>query len=107
MDWVGVIRQVHSLLENQEGLKAVFSWQGKTCHGVKTALRREDVATDAGLAGDYTFSLLCPAGQFDGVPLPRPRLDKLEVDGQQMRVLAVEQDSVKATLRLHLGSVTE
>ena len=105
MDWSKTITQVGTLLASQQGLKSSFLWQGKPCWGVRTSLRREDVATDAGLAGDYTFSLLVPAGQLE--QLPRPRLDKITVDNVPMRILAVERDSVGATIRLHLGDLTE
>lgn len=105
MDWARTIAQVGTLLASQKGLKSSFLWQGKPCWGVRTSLRREDVATDAGLAGDYTFSLLVPVGLVD--PPPTPRLDKITVDGHVMRVLAVERDSVEATIRIHLGDVIE
>ncbi len=107
MNWKATIGQVGRLLLSQEGLCSSFHWQGHDCHGVRTSLHREDVATDAGLAGEYKHSLLCPASEFDGLDLPKPRLDKLVVDGKTMRVLAVETDSVKATVRIHLGDVLE
>lgn len=107
MDWTRTTAQVARLLHSQTGLNSSFAWQGRTIDGVRTTLRREDVAMDAGLAGDYTFSLLCSSTDFAGVELPRPRLDKITVDNRVMRVLAVERDSVEATIRLHLGDVIE
>ena len=107
MDWTRTQSQVARLLHTQKGLTSSFGWQGLTIKGVRTALRREDVALDAGLAADYSFSLLCASGDFAGVELPRPRLDKITVDGSVMRVLAVEKDSVEATIRLHLGDIIE
>ena len=107
MDWTRTQPQVARLLHSQKGLTSSFEWRGLAIEGVRTALRREDVALDAGLAADYSFSLLCALGDFNGVEPPRPRLDKITVDGRVMRVLAVERDSVEATIRLHLGDVLE
>lgn len=103
MDWGGVQRQVSDLLGAQGSLRSAFEWRGKLRHGVRTSLRREDVNTDAGLMGAYTFSLLCAASEFSDCEPPRPRMDKLTIDGRVMRVLSVERDSVGATVRLHLG----
>lgn len=102
--WNAVRKQVESLLTSQMGLLSTFRWREASIQGVRTTLRRDDVATDAGLAGEYSYSLLVPASQLDGLPLPQPRLDKIEVDGETMRVLAVERDSVGATIRIHLGA---
>lgn len=102
--WNAVKTQVENLVASQLGLHSTFQWRGKSLSGVRTTLRRDDVATDAGLAGEYSYSLLVPASAFDDVPLPQPRIDKLTVDGIPMRVLAVERDSVGATIRIHLGA---
>jgi hypothetical protein len=106
MDWTRTIAQVSSLLDSQQGLKSHFTWQGKPCWGVRTTLKRDYVAMDAGLAGSYSYSLLVPADLLEGM-LPQPRVDKLTVDGIPMRVLSLEHDSVHATVRLHLGDVLE
>ena len=104
MDWGGVISQVESLLDSQGTLRSSFLWRGTPRYGVRATLRREDVNTNEGLAGVYVFSLLCAASQFSGESdTPKPRVDKITVDGKTMRVLSVERDSVGATVRLHLG----
>ena len=101
--WHTIQQQVKKLLDAQNGLHSAFDWQGATIKGVRTTLRREDVATDAGLFGYYSFSVICSALDFEGKTLPRPRLDKLTIDGKAMRVLAVERDSVNACIKIHLG----
>lgn len=101
-NWLQIASSVEKLLAKQEGIKSSFPWQGGTLYGVRTTLRREDVNSDAGLVGAYTYSLLCPYSEFNG-KLPIPRTDKLVVDGVEMRVLAVETDAVMSTVRIHLG----
>lgn len=101
--WHIIQKQVKQLLEAQTGLHSVFDWQGASIKGVRTTLRREDVATDAGLLGYYSYSVICSALDFEGKQLPRPRLDKLTIDGKAMRVLAVERDSANACIKIHLG----
>ena len=104
MDWTKTITQVSNLLNQQAGLKTLFVWEGKSYWGVRTALRREIVNTDAGLEGIYAFSLLCPASMF-GAKLPIPRQDKITIDGTDYRVLSVDTDAVKSTVRLNLGDI--
>ena len=103
MDWERISTSVERLLMSQKGVTVPFAYQGAQYWGTRTSLRREDVNTDAGLADAYSFSLLCPASQFIGKELPKPRQDKVELDGVEYRVLSVEQDSAKATYRLNLG----
>lgn len=103
MDWGKINHSVERLLSNQQGLYIPFSFEGVQFHGCRTSLRREDINTDAGLAENYVFSLLCPVSQFTDKTLPKPRQSKVAVDGVEYRVLAVEQDATKATYRLHLG----
>ena len=52
------------ILRGQAGLYLPFGWEGKTLRGCRSTMRREDVNTDAGLAGVYAFSLLVPASEF-------------------------------------------
>ena len=104
MDWGKVANSVERLILAQAGV--TLPWcdeHGDQFWGARTSLRREDINTDAGLADAYTFSLLCPAGQFIGKQLPEPRTSKITVSGVEYRVLAVEQDAAGATYRIHLG----
>lgn len=104
MDWTRISTSVERLIASQQGLVVPFTTEnGDQYWGARTTLRREDVNTDAGLADAYTFSLLCPSRQFIGHDLPRPRQDKVQVGDTEYRVLAVEQDAVAATYRIHLG----
>lgn len=102
MDWGRIGHSAQRLMANQKGLATDFQWNGKTYWGCRSTMRREDYNSDAGLAGDYAFSLLCPYDEFAGV-LPHPRTDKVVVEGVTMRVLGVEVDSVHATVKIHLG----
>lgn len=101
MDWERINNSVERLLTSQRGLCVSFKIDGVQYSGCRTSLRREDVNTDAGLADAYSFSLLCPLSQFQ--QLPKPRQSKVSLDGNEYRVLAVEQDATGATARLHLG----
>lgn len=103
MDWTRIGHSVERLLNNQKGLNIPFQLNGTQYWGCRTTLRREDVNTDAGLAEAYTFSILCPSSTFAGRALPKPRQDKVQVDGTEYRVLSVEQDAVHATVHLNLG----
>lgn len=103
MNWERIQASVNKLLSTQQGLFIPFEYDGEQYHGCRASLRREDVNSDAGLAESYTFSLLCPSSQFTGKDLPKPRQSKVTVDGLEYRVLAVETDAIKATVRLHLG----
>ena len=105
MDWFKVNASVERLLSRQTGVNVEFEFGKRALHGCRTSLRREDVNTDAGLADAYSFSLLCPASQFDGHKAPEPRTSKITLDGQEYRVLSVERDASGATVRLHLGEV--
>ena len=106
MDWNRAIKQVATLLATQEGLKTSFTWQKQTLWGVRTNLKKEVVNSDGGLVDIYAFSLLCPASLF-GSKLPTPRQDKIKLeDGAEMRILSIDTDSVKGTIRLNLGDVT-
>lgn len=121
MNWDNVKSSVEALLASQNGLITTFVWRDKTYKGVRTNLRREDVASDAGLyAGGYQFSLLCALSQFSACespsasPSPSPsavcgfpadRRELLTIDGQSYRVLSTDLDSIRATVRLNLGEV--
>ena len=103
MDWTRIGHSVERLLMNQKGLCEDFVLNGRQYWGCRARLGREDVNTDAGLMDAYRFSLLCPAGQFTGRDLPRPRVDKIEMEGVEYRVLECETDAVNATIRIHVG----
>lgn len=104
MNWGNISNSVERLIASQNGLCVSFKLDdGAQFCGARTSLRREDINTDAGLADAYTFSLLCPASQFNGHELPKPRQSKVTVDGIEYRVLAIEADAVHATYRIHLG----
>lgn len=103
MDWERIGHSVERLLTGQKGLCETFLLNGSQYWGCRTLLRREDVNADAGLVDVYRFSLLCPAGQFIGRELPKPRTDKIELNGVEYRVLACETDAVSATVRIHMG----
>ena len=105
MDWTQIGKSAQRLLSNQQGLSVEFTLNGRTLWGVRTTLRREVVNTDAGLDGVYNYSLLCPYSIF-GVKLPEPRVDKVKIDGVEMRILSIDIDSAKATVRLNLGDIT-
>ena len=102
-DWGHIGHGVERLLMSQKGLCEDFVFNGRQYWGCRSRLSREDVNTDAGLLDAYRFSLLCPAGQFAGQEPPRPRVDKIMVDGVEYRVLECESDAVNATMRIHLG----
>lgn len=102
MDWTRIGHSVERLLANQPGLSVDFVWRGKSYWGCRSTLRKEIVNTDGGLAGDYSFSLLCPASEFE-LGRPQPRTDKIVIGKVEYRVLAVEADAVGSTVKLHLG----
>lgn len=102
-DWGHIGHGVERILMSQKGLCEDFVFNGRQYWGCRSRLSREDVNTDAGLLDAYRFSLLCPAGQFAGQEPPRPRVDKIMVDGVEYRVLECESDAVNATIRIHLG----
>lgn len=103
MNWNNVKTSVENLLAHQTGLLTSFSWRNSSYSGVRTNLRREDIATDAGLYdSNYAFSLLCPLSQFNGV-LPENRTETITIDGKVYRVLSTDTDSIQATIRLNLG----
>jgi hypothetical protein len=104
MNWAKTAQNVQSLLRRQNGLTVDFEWKGKMHTGIRTFLHKEIVNSDAGLAGYYSFSLLCPYDEFS-TNKPESRTDKVSIDGVEFRVLAVEEDAVRATLKLHLGDV--
>lgn len=76
------------------------------CTGVRTALRRADVNLDAGLAGHYSFSLLCPADQLSLATL-EPRRTKIRIGAALYRLLATDSDALGASFRLHLGGILQ
>lgn len=97
------IRLRTAALLTKAGLAQPFTWRGRTLHGVRTALRREDVAMDAGLAEAYEFSILVAPDEFSNLSRPEPRRDCVEVDGRRLRVLGVEELPLGACIRLNLG----
>jgi hypothetical protein len=103
MDWRRIGQSAQALLASQTWLYLPFEWEGKTLRGCRSTMRREDINTDAGLAGVYAFSLLVPAGEFTDGKRPEPRTDKIKFDGREYRVLAVEEDAAAACVRIHLG----
>lgn len=105
MDWEKIAQSAERLLGRQLGVCVLFKLDGVVRRGCRTSLRREDVNTDAGLADAYSFSLLCPYSQFVGAEMPKPRTSKANVDGVEYRVLGLETDAAKATLKIHLGEV--
>lgn len=106
MDWGAVGASVENLLASQTGLVTSFTWGGKTYSGVRTNLKREVVALDAGLyEGGYEFSLLCGLSQFTS-GYPADRMDTISVGGKTYRVLSTDTDSIQATIRLNLGAET-
>lgn len=82
------------------------SGDGTVCTGVRTSLRRQDVNLDAGLAGHYQFSLLCPADQLAAAVL-EPRRTKIRIGAAVYRLLATDADAIGATFRLHLGGLMQ
>lgn len=103
MDWTRIGQSAQNLLRSQAGLFLPFEWEGKALHGCRSTMRREDINTDAGLAGVYAFSLLVPADEFADGKRPEPRTDKITFQGREYRVLAVEEDAVAACVRIHVG----
>lgn len=104
--WSTIAVKVKSLLESQQGLVQNFTLSGDNAlySGTRTTLKREDWETDAGLVeGNYVFSLLCASGQF--ATLPAPRTTKVTVDGSTYRLLSIDADAIKATVKLNLGSI--
>ena len=103
-DWAKIGQSVAGLLRNQTGLTQAFTRNGLELWGVRTLLRLDAINSDEGLANAYAFTLLCPAAQFNG-SYPKARISKVTIGTDEMRVLAVEHDAVKATVRLHLGDI--
>jgi len=106
MDWSFLHRDTSSLARvlSQPGLETSFLYGGTMFKGVRTALKREAVNTDAGLAGEYSFSLLCLAAQFRG-SFPEARTSTIEMDGKGFRVLSLDFDAAASTVRLNLGDI--
>ena len=104
MNWQGVQSKVERMLNNQQGLTASFTFGASSYSGVRTNLKRSDVATDAGLyENNYVFSLLCPMSQFNG-NYPKSTVDTITLDGETYRVLSTDIDAIQASIRLNLGS---
>lgn len=101
MDWTRITGKISKLLLSQKGLVVEFEYNGKFHTGARSIMRKEVVATDAGLADEYVFSLLVPVSELDTIP--EPRTDKITVNGVAYRVLDVEKDAIEATVKLHLG----
>ena len=101
MDWIRISNSAARWMLRQKGVAVVFEFRGKELVGCRTSLRKEDINTDAGLAGSYAFSLLVPAGQLD--ERPEPRTDKVTCEGVEFRVLGVETDATGGFVRIHLG----
>lgn len=106
MDWTAIAGQVETLLSSQKGVYIPFTWEGAEFHGARTALKMEDYNLDEGLAGNYSFSLLCPCSQFAGTGYPPPRTAVVECAGKSYRVLSSMEDAAGACIRLDLGELT-
>ena len=104
MDWSKIKNQISGLVK-QPGLAVSFTIGGVSYTGTKTTLRRQDVNTDGGLAGSYTFSLICARDDFSTLPVPRRSI--VVLDGVSYRVLSVERDALDASIRLNLGDITQ
>lgn len=104
MDWDRIKDRAQALVANQQGLTEALDWDGQVLHGVRSTLRREAVHADAGLADSYAFSFLVPVSSFAG-RCPKPRNDKVTLNGTQYRVLSVESDGAQALVRLNLGTI--
>ena len=104
MDWDRIKDRAQALVANQQGLTEELDCDGQVLHGVRATLRREAVHADAGLADSYAFSVLVPAASFAG-RYPKPRNDKVTLNGTQYRVLSVESDGAQALVRLNLGTI--
>lgn len=104
-DW-NKVRQMAQGILNQNTLLTSATWRGKTIQGVRTALRREVVNSDDGLAGRYVFSLRCSTAQFTDGVYPDPRTEKITIDYKDYRVLSVEADPIQATVLINLGDAT-
>jgi hypothetical protein len=104
MDWDRIKDRAQALVANQQGLTEELDWDGQVLHGVRSTLRREAVHADAGLADSYAFSFLAPVSSFAG-RYPKPRNDKVTLNGTQYRVLSVESDGAQALVRLNLGAI--
>ena len=102
-DWLRIGARAAEIITRQRGLLQTFSWHGQTYQGARTQLRRQEVAATAGLQEDYSFSLLCPVAQFGGLE-PEPRRDTVRIGGAQYRILALNYDAARATIRLDLGA---
>lgn len=104
MNWDNIKQQAEKLITLGPVIEA--TWSGKTIHGVRTSLKRQDVLSDAGLIDKYQFSLLCAASEFSSAR-PAPRQSKMVIAGTTHRVLAVEDDPAGATVKIHLGGEYE
>lgn len=105
MDWDRIKDRAQALVANQQGLTEELDWDGQVLHGVRSTLRREAVHADAGLADSYAFSFLIPVASFGAGRYPKPRNDKVTLNGTQYRVLSVESDGAQALVRLNLGTI--
>lgn len=105
MDWTTVQSTIAPLLD-QPGLSVSFTWQYRPYVGARSQLKREAVAADRGLEGQYDFSLTCSTVQFGG-HFPEARRDKIMIAGHEYRVLSTDTDAVGATIRLNLGGVAQ
>ena len=101
-DWNAIAASARSLIE-QPGLTITMQIGMAEFRGVRTALRREDVNSDAGLIeGRYVFSVLVDASTLPPGGIP-PRRTIVTIDGHDYRVLSTETDAVGAIIRLNLG----
>lgn len=70
--------------------------------GCKSFLKKETVNSNAGLSAKYEFSVLLPAAVLSAVPAPK---SQVTIGGIIYKVLAVDGDSIGATVKLHLGGL--
>lgn len=110
MDTAAIAERVSEIL-TQTGLAVAFSVENEgeadvDCTGARTVLKRADVNLDAGLAGHYSFSLLCPAEQLAAATL-EPRRTKVLIGLARYRLLATDADALGTSYRLHLGGTLQ
>lgn len=110
MDVTAIASRVSAIL-TQTGVGTAFLVRNEgeadvSCSGARTVLRRADVNLDAGLSGQYTFSICCPAEQLAAATL-EPRRTKIAIGSAVYRLLSTDSDALGVSFRLHLGGLTQ
>jgi hypothetical protein len=98
MDFTNIPTQVAIIL-GQTGLTVSVTVDGTAKTAVKTALNREAVAMDSGLAQSYDFSVV-----IAGTVAATPMRSVCTLAGKTYRVLGVETDTLGSSTTLHLGN---